>query len=217
MIQSGDIDMKTIITILIVVTISLVSCCPAGAMTLVTVPNTFVAGEIATADGVNDNFTALQSGINSNNITVYRNNDTVVGTLLSMDKGNMVGVGSSYIMMSAEYYNFIMYSDSTLFGMVYYNSDDCTGTPYLNRPQAVSRIIGSIGVDEYYYSPKQGNSVPINPQSFRASHIFDGCAASVPGEGTYFEALINDVGVTAVESEPIGNGYYIGGRQQPIE
>ena len=59
--QNGGINMNFRISILVLMSVLLVyNSVQAG--TTVTVPNTFVAGEIATALGVNDNFTALLPG-----------------------------------------------------------------------------------------------------------------------------------------------------------
>jgi hypothetical protein len=192
------------IIITFVTAVLLILAIKASAGQTATVPNTFVSGQVATAASVNDNFSTLATGINANTLTMFRSDDTIVGTVLN--------ISSTFNIISDKYYAFWMKPDSQISGGVFYASNDCTGTPYLHRNQSVVRIVNATSDSEYYYSPKQGNYLAFIPQSYQAEYTV-GCQVGAQMDSVYYEALPNDVAVTGVVSEPIGLGFYFGGRQ----
>ena len=176
----------------------------------VTIPNTFVSGQIARASSINNNFNAIAEAVddNANNITdntnniaakrigiVKDSNGSIIGTLLGIDSFGTL------TLISSKGYMFRVNQDGNLYwrpSSIEYDSADCAGNPYIDTVQSVDWD----GVN-YLYVQKGTATTYINTFSYKYS-IGSTCNNYGTSNFHYkYLAKPNDPGVTGVNNSSI--------------
>ena len=196
--------------------ISLIATTPVALADTLTVPNEFAPGTPARSADVNDNFAAVETAVNDNDSRITANTAAIGqrGAVLVYDgAGNDLGVLINVAddeccisIATPEGYIFsVNLADgsaagtSTSAGSLYFESADCSGTPYHNEPAGfLSRLYDLSGVVRWHYSDRDSTAV-----SDVTVNSASGPAGCVPLDFPFaFEfvwpATLNDPAVTGV-------------------
>lgn len=176
------------------------------------VPHTFQSGQPARASEVNENFDALEAGVDANSAAiaagdaalaaavaplVFDGNDNEIGQLISIGEN----LWTFLTINQFGYIQNISFRDGTSSnGVLVYESTDCSGTPYSIDTFGghVQTIYDAVGTPSLYYVDK--SAVPVTSFS-TGSLIFDGECFVQGGTGsTVWPVSINDPAITGVST-----------------
>ena len=173
------------------------------------VPNTFTNGEIIDADNINQNFTEIETHVNSNLINkmlhVIDANDVDLGVLESYP-----GEGIPVLLSGKGYYYQLVGNANSI--DVYFGSSDCSGQGYVSVEFDLTQGLGRLALRNYvYWNERDGNhyyvnrssSFTMNPQSRYGpggiSNSF-GCVTEVLSSRVVYPFILNDTSITGVPS-----------------
>jgi hypothetical protein len=182
----------------------------AYAQTSLSVPNSFTNGQIIDADKINQNFTEIETHVNSNqghkHLYVVDANSQILGQVFNFHNEGATLITNQGFMASI-YSNEGTGVISTQVFRIYYESTNCTGqgymvSPFLDENENRLRLVKSRTlfwdgpINQYVYLD-QNSQIPLSYGSYRGLNS-DACNNSLGNWTLVNPVLVNDMNVTGM-------------------